>query len=69
MIKRVTGDGRDSKHPVLTMEDETAISNRKKANIIARVFAKLYTLEKDRMRDRTLNQHSGMLNRKEEIIQ
>lgn len=45
MIKRMGGDRREWEYPVMTSEEETTVSNRDKAEIMAKSFTKIQSSE------------------------
>ena len=45
MTKRMGGDRREWKYPVMTSEEVTAVSNRDKAEIMAKSFTKILNSE------------------------
>ena len=72
LIKKMGGDRREWEYPVMTSEEVTAVSNRDKAEIMAKSFTKIHSSENvsedgRRRRETTMNQHPGVLDRREEI--
>jgi len=70
MIKRMGGDRREWEYPVLTSGEETAVSNREKAEIMAKAFVKIHgsdklSEEERRRRESRINQRPGVLDRRE----
>ena len=70
MIKKMGGDRREWGYPVLQYDEETAISDGEKAELMARSFSKVHDLENlseegIRRREATLSLYSGMVGRKE----
>lgn len=66
MIKRMGGDGREWDYPVITLEKETAISNREKAEIMVKTFVNIHSSgnlseEGRKRRERIMNQYPGVL--------
>ena len=70
MIRRMGGDRREWEYPVITSEEEVAVTNKAKAEIMTKAFAKIHssdnlTEEGRRRREITLSQHPGVLDRRE----
>ncbi len=70
MIKRMGGVRREWEIPVIITEEGTAISNKDKAEIMAKAFVKIHSSdnlsEVCKMRkERTMNQHPGVLDWRE----
>uniref|UniRef100_A0A8C2Q875 Reverse transcriptase n=1 Tax=Cyprinus carpio TaxID=7962 RepID=A0A8C2Q875_CYPCA len=71
MIKRMGGDRRKWEYPVMVFEEETAVSNKEKAEMMAKSFTRVHSSEnlsevERRRRSITLNQHLNEVSRKEE---
>ncbi len=70
MIKRMGGDRREWDYPVITYEEDIAVSDKEKAEIVAKSFVKIHSSENlseegKKRRERTMSQHPGVLDRRE----
>ena len=70
MIKKMGGDRRVWDYPVIISEEETAVSNREKAEIMAKAFVKVHSSENlsevgKQRRKTTMAQYPRVLNRRE----
>ena len=71
MIRKMGGDRREWEYPVITSEEETAISDREKAELLAKAFAKVHsvenlTVEGRRRREINLSTFPGVLDMRED---
>ncbi|CAJ1057143.1 RNA-directed DNA polymerase from mobile element jockey [Xyrichtys novacula] len=69
MIRKMGGDRREWEYPVITEEGETAVNDKEKAEMIARAFAKVHsvdnlTMEGKRRREMTQSRYPGALDRR-----
>ena len=72
MIRRMGGDRREWEYPVMMEEGKTAVTDKEKAEIMVKAFAKVHSSENlsdegNRRRRKTLSQHPEILDRREEV--
>ena len=70
MIRKMGGERREWDYPVIISEEETAVSNREKAEIMAKAFVKVHSSdnlseEGKQRREITMTRYPGVLNRRE----
>lgn len=70
MVKRMGGDRRDWEYPVMEEEGGKAVTDKEKAEVMAKAFAKVHssdnlTEEGNRRRERMLSQYSKLINWKQ----
>ena len=69
MIRKMGGDRREWEYPVITLEEQTAICDKDKADLMAKSFAKVHsvdhlTVEGRRRREITLSNYPDVLVRR-----
>ena len=69
MIRKMGGDRREWEYPVITLEEQTAICDKDKADLMAKSFAKVHsvdqlTVEGRRRREVTLSNYPDVLVRR-----
>lgn len=69
MTERMGGDRREWEYPVLTFEEETVVTAKEKAEIMAKSFTKSsknLLQEGTKWRESAISQHPGVLHRRKE---